>query len=325
MINLSIIIPVYNDAIALKRLLESIPVTEDIEILVIDDNSTENIEELDATVDFGKERFCEFKFFTNTKGVQSAGACRNIGLENATGKWLMFADSDDYFVEGCFDILRSHFDDNDELIYFKATSVDEISKAPAERHFLYNRTISEYLRKPSSLYYEMQLRYKCNGPVAKMIRRDVVKKNDIWFDQVIASNDEMFSTKCGFYCKRMAAYDDVVYCITSRPGSLITNVSEEKFWVRLEVFIRKYAFLRENLREKEFANVDISAQEKILSLRGNGYSSVYRRKVMSELKENKIRIVTLKTFSPPVFFAKVRLLNDLRRIRKVESKYEIRN
>lgn len=322
MINLSIIIPVYNDAIALKRLLESIPVTEDIEILVIDDNSTENIEELDATVDFGKERFCEFKFFTNTKGVQSAGACRNIGLENATGKWLMFADSDDYFVEGCFDMLRSHFDDDEELIYFKATSVDEISKAPAERHFLYNRTISEYLKKPTSLYYEMQLRYKCNGPVAKMIRRDVVKKNDIWFDQVIASNDEMFSTKCGFYCKRMAAYDDVVYCITSRPGSLITNVSEEKFWIRLDVFIRKYTFLRDNLSKREFQNVDLSSQEKIIALKRNGYSKDYCKRVVLELKKNRVQFVTVKTFDIGVLILKVRLFFDLQRIHRIESKYE---
>ena len=324
-INLSVIVPVFNDGEGLKRLLKSIPADDDIEVIVIDDNSTESIEFIAEALEYGENHLPNFAAFKNDRGVQSAGTCRNVGLDNAYGKWLMFADSDDYFVDGCFDAIRSHFNDAEDLIYYKATSIDELTKKEAQRHYLYNRTLSEYMQNPTSLYREMQLRYKCNGPVSKMVRREMVESNGIRFDQVIASNDEMFSTKCGFFAKKIAVYDDIIYCITSRPGSLITNVSEEKFWVRLEVFIRKYQFLRENLSRKEFINVDISSQEKIISLKKNGYSKEYCNKVMRELKKNGVCFLTLKTFDIAVFATKVRLFFDLKRIHKVEGKYEVKN
>lgn len=323
MINLSIIIPVYNDSKNLFRLLHTIPPREDVEVLVIDDNSTEQLDVLEDVKKFVQETFKCSEFLKNDRGIQSAGTCRNIGVDNAHGKWLMFADSDDYFVEGWFEIVQNHFDSEDELIYFKVTSVDEFTNKPSYRHVLYNNTVSDYLRKPKVLYYEMQLRFKCNGPCGKMVKREVVKRNEISFDQVIASNDEMFSTKCGFYSKNMSAYDDVIYCVTSRPGSLIMNVSEERFWVRLEVFIRKYNFLKEHLSRKEFINVDLSSQEKLITLKQNGYSKSFCNKVKSELKKNGIGFITPKTFSMNILIQKIRLFLWFIKRRKLQKEVEM--
>lgn len=89
----SIIIPHFNDFKSLERLLNSIPSRDDIEIIVIDDKSTDEYD-----LDSIKSKCI---FLNNETPIKSAGTCRNIGLKIAKGKWLLFADSDDVFFEQC--------------------------------------------------------------------------------------------------------------------------------------------------------------------------------------------------------------------------------
>src|SRR5699024_8599309 len=93
MINLSIIIPHYNSINTLQYLLESIPNYKDIEVIVIDDHS--NAESKKELIEIGKKKSTNIKFLNNEPHKIGAGACRNIGLDKASGKWLLFADADD--------------------------------------------------------------------------------------------------------------------------------------------------------------------------------------------------------------------------------------
>ena len=92
---LSIIIPHYNRPHYLRTLLLSIPHLEEIQVIVVDDKSTEYQQEYECL----KKEFSDrnIEFYDNDE-VKSAGTCRNIGLRHAAGDWLLFADSDDYFI-----------------------------------------------------------------------------------------------------------------------------------------------------------------------------------------------------------------------------------
>ena len=92
----SIIVPVYNTAVFLSECLESLKVQtySNIEIILVDTGST------DASLDIC-EKFCQedqrFKLFcSKNKGV---AAGRNLGLENASGEFITFVDSDDWVSE----------------------------------------------------------------------------------------------------------------------------------------------------------------------------------------------------------------------------------
>ena len=111
----SIIIPHYNIPDLLMRCLESIPVSEDIQVIVVDDNSSD--------ADTYLERYPELsrpylEFIRTTKGG-GAGYARNVGLDHAKGKWLLFADADDLYVDDMYEIIRPYADSKADIIFFK--------------------------------------------------------------------------------------------------------------------------------------------------------------------------------------------------------------
>lgn len=91
MIKVSIIIPVYNQEELIVRALDSIPDRDDIEVIVIDDCST------DGTLNIVKNyhRIKNLNIFHNDKNM-GVGYSRNIGLDNAVGEYIYGIDSDDY-------------------------------------------------------------------------------------------------------------------------------------------------------------------------------------------------------------------------------------
>ena len=96
---ISIIIPVYNGEAFIKKAVSSALQQEEIlEVLIIDDCSS------DRTVIICEELVKEndkIKAFFLNKNKGPAGA-RNIGLKKAKGKYITFLDADDYYLEGRF-------------------------------------------------------------------------------------------------------------------------------------------------------------------------------------------------------------------------------
>ena len=94
MINYSIIIPHKNTPNYLLRCLDSIPLRDDVQVIVVDDNS--NPEKVDFD-HFPQWKGKHYEYYLTKEG-RGAGFARNIGLEHAVGKWLLFADADDFFA-----------------------------------------------------------------------------------------------------------------------------------------------------------------------------------------------------------------------------------
>ena len=91
---LSIIIPCYNCAPVIIRCLDSIDYPE-AEIVVVDDGSTDNSAQVVS--EYAKRHSNVHLIQKENGGVSSA---RNVGIEAANGKYLMFVDADDYLVPG---------------------------------------------------------------------------------------------------------------------------------------------------------------------------------------------------------------------------------
>ncbi|MFI3177175.1 MAG: glycosyltransferase family 2 protein [Eubacteriales bacterium] len=252
---LSIIVPHYNSPMTLQQLLETIPVRDEVEIIVVDDNSRKERAEYNQLMN----TYSNVIFLENTSGVKGAGSSRNIGLDHATGDWLLFADADDYFVEGFWEIVEKYIDSDTDVIYFRPTSVHKNSGTLATRHLSYEKYVVDYYNDPQEIN-ERLLRYQFMVPWSKMIRHTLVQIHHIRFDEVIASNDVMFSTKVGFYARKISSSTEVIYCVVDSDESLTKTFTKEIHDARTNVIIEYYLFLKERLSKEEYRTLSRSVK-----------------------------------------------------------------
>lgn len=118
----TIIVPVYNTEKELKNTLDSLinQTYCDIEILIINDGSTDNSEEIihEYMKEWDKITYIEKE---NT-GIADT---RNLGISKATGDYILFVDSDDYIEKDMLDKLKTYMDQDIDIIKFKLQRVDE--------------------------------------------------------------------------------------------------------------------------------------------------------------------------------------------------------
>lgn len=240
----SIIIPHKNIPHLLQRCLDSIPQREDIQVIVVDDNSSTEV------VDFsnfpGQDRAGVEILFT--KEGRGAGYARNEGLKLVKGKWLLFADADDFFLPGFLDALDAYRDTDDDLITFRAESADcdTLEFLPSRQgHYGIYEKIAEDMDTDF-------LKYHNDVPWAKMISAKLVQEHAIRFDETPVANDVMFSAYVDYYACKTAACSTSIYCATARQGSLQYAPELNNLLVRLAVTCRLNRFLRRIGRKDKY-------------------------------------------------------------------------
>lgn len=247
-INYSIIIPHKNTPELLVRCVNSIPQRDDLEIIIVDDNSSPDI------VDFNNYPCISnpnVKVIIN-KEAKGAGHARNIALPLACGQWIIFADSDDFY-NPCFnDILNDYVNSTNDMIFFNANSVDSNTLQPSNR--------VDHLHDFFKIYYnnkhegEKYFRYLFSEPWCKICRRTMIINNHIRFDETIVDEDVFFSYNAGFNAKGVYVDDREAYCVTSRDDSLSQITSEEKLFCRFKIAAKWNKFLLDNNINLEIKN-----------------------------------------------------------------------
>lgn len=248
--NLSIIIPHFNSPHTLTVLLDSIlkEANDGVQVIVVDDNSTKYQDEYEAVRAAYESDQC--LFLTNNTGKKGAGASRNVGLDHAKGQWLLFADSDDYLVEGWFAAVSDYFLSKFDLIFFLPTSLNLQSGKAGTREKPYTDRLLNYLNDVPGA--ESRLRFDFNVPWTKMINKTIVDENKIRFDETRNGDDAMFSAKVGLCSERIKVDERILYCVTEGENTLTSTPDENAYYIRTEVFANKYLYLREHLTKKQW-------------------------------------------------------------------------
>lgn len=149
---ISIIVPCYNSSSYLSRCLESLVNQSypNIEIILVDNGSEDNTLEICKSYQLHDKRI---KIYIERKGNQ--GAARNLGIDKATGDYLMFVDSDDYVSKNFCQIAISSIQKyKSDICIFNYTTVKN------EKYFkneVFKNTDSGIVNKEvamKSLFYE---------------------------------------------------------------------------------------------------------------------------------------------------------------------------
>ena len=117
----SVIVTVYNTEKYLKKCFESIinQSFKDLELIIINNDSTDNSEKIIMEY---MEKDNRIKYWKKeNEGVSSS---RNLGISNASGKYFIFIDSDDYIDIDLLYNLKTYLDEEVDLIKYKLIKVD---------------------------------------------------------------------------------------------------------------------------------------------------------------------------------------------------------
>ncbi|WP_295811949.1 glycosyltransferase family 2 protein [uncultured Apibacter sp.] len=242
MINYTIIIPHKNAFKYLQRCLDSIPEREDIQIIVVDDNSDNII--VDDFPGINKKNI-EIYFTRENKG---AGYARNVGLSYAKGKWLLFADADDFFNLGFLNVLDNYIDSDNDIIYFSANSINIDTGKKSHRNKKLVDTLSEYLNETKK--NKDILIYRNWEPWSKMFNLNFIQRNNIKFEEVRVGNDALFVINAGMLAKKINVDISEIYCVTYNKRSLTFIVDEDLFDARFLSKIKINNFLSKLNKEQ---------------------------------------------------------------------------
>jgi len=231
MINYSIIIPHKNSPDLLQRCLASIPCRDDVQVIVVDDASDDIFALKKIVVLFPHVELVE----TNEK--KGAGYVRNVGLSKVKGKWILFADADDFFHENFIERLDLYKDSNYDIIYFDTDSCYSDNLVQT------NQRIPNISVGVANKNLDM-LKWQVTVVWGKMYSSKLILQKKILFEEVLASNDVMFAYQCSFYSQQCVIDPFVLYTSTINKNSLCFSMNLRNLDARVNVRLRANEYLR---------------------------------------------------------------------------------
>ena len=281
----SVVIPVYNVEEYIEQGLKSLleQKMKNIEIIAVDDGSTDK--SLDILRQYAEK---DRRVHVFTQKNQYAGAARNLGLSKATGEYVLFLDSDDFFekmlISDTYAVAKANRAD---IVLFGARCYDNqtgeyINKksflkehlAPLKQPFCY-KDCSEYL---------YQLTTAC--PWTKLFRREFIIESGLQFQHLRNSNDVFFVYSSLAMAKRIVTYNKPL--VNYRVG-LTTNLQATKRRAPL-CFYEAFQAWHEKL--KELGTLDAIRQSYVnAALEG----CMYNLRTIYDTETKKILFEKIKT------------------------------
>lgn len=208
----SIVIPHYNSPSLLKRMIESIPERNDIQLIVVDDGSKEeNVKEVKEIHHKNLELIILGK---NCGG----GFARNVGLERAIGKWFISVDSDDFFSKNTFEVLDKYKDANIDVLMYCINTCNEKGKIVA--HSLRsNDSVLAFLDNPCKKTEE-RIRFLNPDTWNKLVSLKFLKENNIKYENCRVNIDAFYALQIGLYAKKIQVIPDRLYNWVITEGSI---------------------------------------------------------------------------------------------------------
>ena len=209
--SISIIVPVYNAEQYLPRCIDSIlaQTFTDFELLLVDDGSTDKSG--DICDEYAKKDSRIRVFHKENGGVSSA---RNVGLDNAKGEWVCFADSDDKMSETyVLNLVKAIKDDNTLVLSnYRPINSNDCKVKLHDRHLVGKEIVSYFIdNKVLSL----------SAPYSKLYNLNVIRQNLLMFPLGIQmGEDAIFLLKYLNCINSVSVVNQCDYFVNRTEGSL---------------------------------------------------------------------------------------------------------
>lgn len=217
----TIIIPHRNSPALLQRLLDTIPQRNDVQTIIVDDHSSKSI------VDFehypGNSRAHTEIYFCHRR--RGAGHARNIGLDHALGKWLIFADADDLFSQNFEKLLDQFADADADTILFNALAAlsDNLSQVGCRCQYI-NRAFVQYAQSGNL----DEIRYVKLSPWGQFFLHELITRHHLRFSETRYCNDILFVASANIYARNILVENEIAYIVTEHEKSISASFYSNK-------------------------------------------------------------------------------------------------
>jgi len=235
---ISIIIPVYNVENYLAESLDSI-ISQDLadcEIILVDDGSTDSSGDICDKYSNENEKITVFH-----KENGGLSDTRNFGVSKANGRYILFVDSDDYITPGSVAAIKKNLehDGDSDVVFLDAKRfyrnghskhyIDFIKK-----EFVYDKTRADVIKHLTTLP-----KFPASACI-KLVRRDFIIQNNIYFEKGLTGEDLDWSLKLFMVAESFNHCGGYVYMYRQERAGAITHTYTKKRFDDLYYTIEKW-------------------------------------------------------------------------------------
>jgi glycosyltransferase involved in cell wall biosynthesis len=278
---ISVIVPVYNTERYLSSCIDSVinQAYSNIEVILVNDGSTDR-----------SGNICdEYSQFDNRIKVihqknSGASTARNKGLDVATGDYIMFLDSDDYWVNSCLEKIVDKLKKNKfdiDVMFLKVAVVKDDNTLTEFKGYEF-----DYCNREELLDYISHQDKVAVSACLKVIKRDVFSSKQMYFQDSLLAEDIDWFFRLITLTNHFSTYEGEFYCYRILKNSASRNTSEKRIKDYLYILNKWIDIVNDSYggMEKEKFFYMIGYEYEILLATFLDFNSEIRKKYMRAVK-----------------------------------------
>jgi len=233
---ISFIIPVYNVEQYLQDCLTSVVAQTyfDYEVICVNDGSTDGSL---AILEEYQKKYNKIKIISQqNKGLSGS---RNVGIQAAKGDYLFLLDSDDWIEPNTLEILAQK-QCGEDLVCFNGRRLFEDGRTEEP-----DGGIEEPLLTGWEYYNEYALvsrKFHFVCTVLRLYRREYLLQNNLFFEEGIYHEDNLFTPLACYYAKTVRVISDCLYIYRIREGSITQSPNVQRLYDIIRIANKLSAF-----------------------------------------------------------------------------------
>lgn len=252
MLKLSVVVPVYNDALHVKNCIESLinQSLKDIQILIINDASTDGTNQV---IKDYQEQYSNIIVYNHDTNM-GTGEARNTGLKYANSQYIAFLDSDDWLDSNTYiNIIRELENDNSDIAI---CGIKTEFESPYNSILRYNYPCKNVISGNFALKLLCSINsqdiYISSLVGNKVFNRDFLINNNIKFPQLSLFEDDYFMFISLLCAKNISIVPKVFHHYYQRESSAMHTMSKTQIDCFIKVFkeIRDYLIINKIFENK---------------------------------------------------------------------------
>ena len=237
---ISIVIPVFKVENYIHQCLDSIinQTYKDLEIIIIDDGSPDDCGHI--ADEYART---DSRIKVLHKSNEGLSAARNDGIQEASGEWISFVDSDDWLELNTYETLvASVGEHNPDILIFKGyrnfESKQSIINGFPNDFYTEDRGIIQKIQRASLCMYYAPYAPSIQGfPWNKMIRTSLIKDNDLKFARNVKANEDViFNLHLFQHAKSVQYINKAFYHYRDNPNGITVKYTPDRLAIDLEIY-----------------------------------------------------------------------------------------